>query len=116
MNKRMRELQAAIQAAQEEAKSFMAEDNKDLDKAQAALDKADELQREFDMEKRLFEAEKSKAPGPKDVPAKANGFKAMAKLLARKALNDEEKALISGTDPTARENYLVPEDVKAEIN
>lgn len=116
MNKRMRELQAAIQAAQEEAKSFMAEDNKDLDKAQAALDKADELQREFDMEKRLFEAEKSKAPDPKDVPAKANGFKAMAKLLARKALNDEEKALISGTDATAGENYLVPEDVKAEIN
>ena len=116
MNKRMRELQAAIQAAQEEAKGFMAEDNKDLDKAQAALDRADELQREFAMEKRLFEAEKSKAPDPKDVPAKANGFKAMAKLLARKALNDEEKALISGTDATAGENYLVPEDVKAEIN
>lgn len=118
MNKRMRELQAAILAAHEEAKGFLAEDNKDLDKAQEALDRADELQKEFDMEKKLYEKEKEAAPAePPKEPQKADGFKAMVKVATGRALNDSEKtALISGTSATQGENYLVPEDVKAEIN
>lgn len=116
MNKKMRELQAAILKLHEEAKGYLEGETKDLDKAQEAMDKADELQKEFDIEAKLFEAEKGKAPDPIDLPAEADGFKAMAKLLNRKPLNEKEKALISGTDATAGENNLVPEDVKAEIN
>jgi len=117
MNKKMRELQAAIAAAHAEAKGFMDGENKDLDKAQAALDKADELQKEFDLEKKIYEAEKNRAPAAPPVEEKkADGFKAMGKLLAKKQLTDEEKALISGESATAGENYLVPEDVKATIN
>lgn len=116
MNKKMRELQAAILKLHEEAKGYLEGETKDLDKAQEAMDKADELQKEFDIEAKLFEAEKGKAPDPIDLPTKADGFKAMAKLLNRKPLTDAEKALISGTSATAGENNLVPEDVKAEIN
>lgn len=117
MNKRMRELQAAIQSAMEEAKGFMNGEQKDLDKAQEALDRADELQKEFDIEQKLFEAEKSQAAAqPPAEPQKADGFKAMAKIMRKKSLTDKEKALITGADATAGENYLVPEDVKAEIN
>lgn len=117
MNKRMRELQAAIMAKHEEAKGFMEGETKDLEKAQSALDAAEELQKEYDIEAKLFEAEKNKAAvQPPAEPQKANGFKAMAKLLNRKPLDDAEKALISGTGSAAGENLLVPEDVKAAIN
>lgn len=116
MNKRMREPQAAIAAAHEEAKGFMEGDTKDLDKAQAALDKADELQKEYEIEAKLFAAEKSKAPAEPPADDKADGFKAMAKLANKRTLTDSEKALVSGDNAAAGENYLVPEDVKAEIN
>ena len=117
MNKKMRELQAAIDAAHTEAKGFMEGEAKDLDKAQAALDRADELQKEFAIEEKLFAAEKKNAAAvPPVVEKEADGFKAMAKLLKRQLLDEKEKALISGEAATAGENYLVPEDVKAEIN
>ena len=51
MNKRMRELQAAIDAAHAEAKGYMEGEEKDLDKAQAAMDKAAELKKEYAIEK-----------------------------------------------------------------
>lgn len=117
MNKKMRTLQAAIDAAHAEAKGCMEGEEKDLDKAQAALDKAEELKKEYAIEQKLFEAEKSQAPAePPADPQKADGFKAMAKMVSGKALDEKEKALISGESATAGENYLVPEDVKAEIN
>ena len=116
MNKKMRELQAAIDAAHTEAKSYMEGEAKDLDKAQAALDRADELQKEFAIEEKLFAAEKNQAPVAPVVEKEADGFKAMTKLLKNQLLSEKEKALISGDSATAGENYLVPEDVKAEIN
>lgn len=117
MNKRMRELQAAIQSAMEEAKGFMTGEQKDLDKAQEAIDKAEELQKEFDIEQKLFEAEKGMAPeAPPAEPQKASGFKAMIKMATGRSLTEQEKALITGSDATNGENLLVPEDVKAEIN
>lgn len=116
MNKKMRALQTAIEAAQEEAKGFMTEDNKDIEKAQAALDRAEELQKEFDIEQKLFEMEKNGAPAPEEVPAKADGFKALAKMLRKQNLTDSEKALITGTGAQDGENYLIPEDVKVAIN
>lgn len=117
MNKKMRELQAAIDAAHAEAKGYMEGEAKDLDKAQAALDKADELRKEYEIEAKLFEAEKNSAPAAPPVDdKKADGFVAMTKLLKNQLLNEKEKALISGDSATAGENNLVPEDVKAEIN
>lgn len=116
MNKRMRELQAAIAAKHAEAKGYMDAETKDLEKAEQALAEADQLQKEFDIEAKLFEATKDAAPAepPKDEK-EANGFKAIAKMIKGKMLNDKEKALISGESATAGENYLVPEDVRAAI-
>ena len=116
MNKKMRELQAAIDSAHAEAKGYMEGEEKDLDKAQAAMDKAAELKKEYAIEKQLFEAEKNDAPPAPPVDKKADGFKAMTKLLKNQSLTEQEKALISGESATAGENLLVPEDVKAEIN
>lgn len=116
MNKKMRELQAAIAAKHAEVKGYMDADTKDLEKAEQALAEADQLQKEFDIEAKLFEATKDAAPvePPKDEK-EANGFKAIAKMIKGKMLNDKEKALISGEGATAGENYLVPEDVRAAI-
>lgn len=119
MNKRMRELQAQIVEMKDSFKGYMAEgEGRDLTKAEETLDKIDELQKEYDLEAR------KEAMGKAGVPAaevakdtKVDGFSLIAKLMHRKDLSDVEKtALISGANAANGETYLVPEDVKAEIN
>ena len=119
MNKRMRELQAQMMELTEKAQGFMAEgEGRDLAKAEETLNKIDELQKEYDLEARM--AEKAKAGVPADEiekQTKVDGFQVITKMVNKKALNDTEKAaLISGTNAENGESYLVPEDVKAEIN
>lgn len=120
MTKRMRELQAKMLEKTAAAKALMEGETKDLEKAKSLMDEVDELQKEFDLEARLDKANKADVPTDEPTPAadteKASGFKAMSKLLAKKQLNDKEKALLTGEGAVDGENLLVPEDVKAEIN
>ena len=117
MNKEMRNLQAEINEALAEVKTYKEGEQKDLEKAKEAMTRAEDLQAEYDLEAKLFEAEKKNAPAAPPVEEKkADGFKAMTKLLKKQGLTEQEKALISGEAATAGENLLVPEDVKAEIN
>lgn len=116
MTKQMRELQAKILQKAEEAKGLMEGENKDLDKAAALLDEVDALQKEFDLAERLEKTAKAGVPENTQPAGKASGLKAMIKMLTKKALNDEEKAMISGANATNGENYLIPEDVRAQIN
>ena len=119
MNKRIRELQAKIAAQAEVVKGYTAEgEGRDLDKAEEALNQLDALKRELDIETRAAEAAKAQAPAGDHAPAgKTDGFKMLTKMLNRKPLDETEKtALISGADAVNGENYLVPDDVKAEIN
>ena len=120
MNKKMRELQEQIKQLHDEAQGYMGEENKDLDKAEECYNKADELQKEFDLLARSEKANKAAAqavadsqPAPTD---KADGFKAMAKKLNGQGMDEAEKALISGDNAENGENLLIPEDVKLEIN
>lgn len=119
MTKKMRELQAKMLELKEQAKGFMTDgEGRDLDKAEATLDQLDALQKEYDLEARMEAANKAAVPAEDVAPAgKVDGFKMIAKLMHRKALDDREKtALISGVNSENGESYLVPEDVKAEIN
>lgn len=117
MNKRMRELQAQILQKADEAKGLMEGENKDLEKAEALLNEVDELQKEFDLAERLEKTAKGRIPeGAEKTPGKLSGLKAMVKLLTRKPLDDEEKAMVTGTNAENGENYLIPEDVRAQIN
>lgn len=115
MNKKMRELQAQIKAKTEEAQGFMTA--KDFDAAEKSMDELDALQKEYELEARAFNMQKSEVP---EVPAKtekANGFNIIAKMLSKKALTDTEKsALVTGTNASNGEEYLLPEDIKLEIN
>ncbi len=119
MNKRMRELQAQIMEQKKAFEGFMAEgEGRDLDKAEAALNKLDELQKEYDLEARKYAMEKEEVPA-EDVAkdTKVSGFDIIAKMMHKKALSDKEKsALLSGENAANGETYLIPEDVKTEIN
>ncbi len=119
MNKKMREIQAQILELTETAKSYMAEgEGRDLTKAEETLDKIDALQKEYDLEARMAAKAKAGVPAEEVVKdTKVDGFNLIAKLMHKKGLTDVEKtALISGANSENGETYLVPEDVKAEIN
>lgn len=118
MTKRMRELQAKILEKHTAAKSLMEGEAKDLAGAEKLLNEADELQKEFDLEARLEATKKTQLPDTAEpvVNQKADGFKAMAKMMSGKALDEGEKALITGSNAVNGENYLIPDDVKAAIN
>lgn len=117
MNKKMRELQNLIMQKTKEAQGFMDGEAKDLAKAEALLNEADEFQKEFDLEERMEKMKKSAVPEVIETPAKVDGFKAMMKCFKKGAqLTDEEKALLTGNGAVDGENLLIPEDVKAEIN
>lgn len=117
MNKKMRELQAKMLEKKNLIDGYMAEgEGRDLDKAEAALNEYDQLKKEYDLEARAAQVAKSEVPADEVKTEKASGFKAMVKMLTGKALDEKEKALISGDNAVSGENFLVPEDVKAEIN
>lgn len=118
MTKKMRELQASILQKSKEAKGYLDGETKDIDKATAIMDEIDTMQKELDALTRAEALEKSGVPTDEPTPSekKVSGFKALAKMLRGKALDEAEKALISGTDAASGENYLIPEDVKTAIN
>lgn len=117
MNKRMRELQALISQKSTEAMGYTEGENKDIAKAQTLLGEIKELQKELDTLAELESIKKGAVPTDPVPTEKANGFTMLAKMLHRKALNETEKtALVSGTNSANGETYLVPDDVKAEIN
>lgn len=119
MNKRMRELQAQMAKLNEEAKGYLVEgENYDLTKAEETLNKIDELQKEYDLQERIDAKGKSEVPVEEvEKTAKVDGFALIGKLLGRKSMDEREKAaLVTGTSSQNGETYLVPEDVRAEIN
>ena len=69
MNKKMRELLNKIAQKIMMAKNFMEDgENKDLEKATALMDEADELQKEYDLEARMYATEKEEnTPSEEEV-------------------------------------------------
>ena len=117
MNKRMRELQTEIMTKVTTAKSLSEGEAKDLTQAEALLDEADALKKEFDAIARVEKLEKLAVLDTSFAEKSSSGFEMLSKVISGKSLNDTEKAaLITGTDAVNGENYLIPEDVRLEIN
>lgn len=117
MNKRMREIQAEILKKNAAVDSYLTTgEGRDLDKAEATLNEIDALQKEYDLEERRENLKKAEVPKEYKPAGEADGFKALAKVIAGKPLEADEKALISGEDAASGENYLIPEDVRVGIN
>ena len=119
MNKKMREIKAQIEAKTNIVKGYMAEETKDIEKAGVVMNEIETLQKEFEIEEKLFKAEmddveENANEKVEEKSKKASGFMAIAKMLLKRNLDDNEKALIVGG--ANGENNLIPEDVKLEIN
>ena len=121
MNKKMRELLAKIQAKTSEAKSFMDGENKDVEKANALMDEVDALQKEYETEKRLFEAEKLAGVQATTTPVEDKAqVKEVVKVDALTKFGQDAKAgfkldksMNEGTG--ADGGYAVPEDIVTRI-
>ena len=114
MNKKMREILAKINSLTAQAREK--QNSGDTAGATEILSQIDELKSEYEVEKRLYEAERDEIPAePQPKDTKANGFVAMVKAALRRPLSAAENALISGTGAESGENFLVPEDVDTTI-
>ena len=130
MNKKMREIYAKMQAKLAELKNF---GDEDTEKAATALDELDNLQKQYELEERKYNAEKAFAgknfSSTEEIEEKADnatGFGVLSKMLRGQPLSDDElklvtpqneiqKALISGANAANGENFLVPADVRTAI-
>ena len=117
MNKKMREILAQIQAKTEEAKSLMDGENKDIEKANALLDEVDALQKEFETEKRIYDAKTMVGAqgATTQVEAKGQEVKEESKIakFAKAVRQFIKKGLVEGVDEDG--GYTVPEDVSTRI-
>lgn len=124
MNKRMRELLTQIQEKTLQAKAFMDGENKDVAKANEIMDQVDALQKELEMEKKIFEAEKMASAESSVTPVvgvEAPETEKEADQVANfaKAVRNIVKGVPAGTGLAEgvgeRGGYTVPEDVSTRI-
>lgn len=119
MNKKMRELLQRMQEKKNQAKAFMVDgEGRDIEKATALMDEVDQLQKEFEAEKRMFEMDKSEntptdkelddKKDKKDKEVKTNTFLKSVRAGLPKATSQTE-----GVD--ADGGYIVPEDISTQI-
>lgn len=97
MNKKMREIFAKIEAKTAEAKSYMDGENKDLDKANAALDEVAELKKEYALEERLYTEEK-------------NAHAPTENAVATKTAEKNKDAVIAAFGKAAKNHFRVNKD------
>lgn len=116
MNKKMRELLTQMEGKTKKAKGFMAEgENKDVAKATELLSEVDELTKEFEAEKKLFELEKSAAaPTEKQLEGKkeVDAVKEFADAARKGFAIDKSMSAGSSVDG----GYTIPEDIQTRIN
>lgn len=116
MNEKMKKLLAQIDAKRAMAKSFLDGEEKDVSKATSLLDEADDLVKEYEAEKRLFESQKeevAKTAIPQiEAKKDADGYDAAAKSLASAARRG-----FKGLSEGAPENggYTVPEAIETKV-
>lgn len=120
MNKKLRELLNAINEKTIQAKFFMEEENKDLDKASALLDEVDALKKEYDAEERLFNLSKQDN-APSEEEMKAAKIEKTEKSAIEKFAEDARngftvKAGKLAEGVPADGGYVVPEDIQTKIN
>lgn len=113
MNKKMRELLAKIKEKNSQARNFQNEGK--FAEAKQLIDEIKDLQTSYENEKALFEMERDNVPEEPKNKTTANGFSVMAKIALRKKLTEAENALVTGTNGTDGENFLIPEDVDTTI-
>ncbi|MBC5996372.1 phage major capsid protein [Romboutsia hominis] len=118
MNKKMREIFAKIEQKEAMAKGFMEDgENKDLAKADTLWKEVEELKKEFDLAKKMYESEKEKNTPTDDDLEKVKSDKNKEDELKNftKALRSfiTGKGLVESVD--ANGGYTVPVDVSTKV-
>ena len=115
MNKKMREILAQIKAKTEEAQRLTTGETKDLDAATKLMDEVAELQKEFDIEKRIVEAG---ATGVPTTPVESEQEKTAEPVDSIKALADAARSGFKNLNEStgADGGYTVPEDILTTIH
>lgn len=115
MNKKMRELLNKIAQKRMMARDFMDGENKDLEKAAALMDEADELQKEYDLEARMYAAEKEDNTPTDEEVAKEKANKQEKNVIKEvaDAIRRVAKTLNEGTGTEG--GYTVPADIVTKI-
>ena len=112
----MRELLAQMQAKSELAKGYLDGENKDVEKANAIMDEVDALQKEYETEKRIFEAQKANgiqdATPHVEVKEEKEQEDEVAKF-AKAVRTFIRKGLVEGVGEDG--GYTVPEDVSTKV-
>lgn len=128
MNKKLREILAKMEQKHELAKGYMEGegDAKDVNKAEALMLEVSALQKEYEVEMAIYNADK-KFNEPSDdqvddaTKAKkddvADGFVIIAKMLSGRKLSEIEKSALLATTTTGvnGEENLLPKDVQLAI-
>lgn len=121
MNKKMRELLNKIAQKRMMAKGFMEDgENKDLEKAAALMDEADELQKEYDLEARMYAAEKAEnTPSEEEVAEKKEKEKeeTVTAKFAKGVRAIITKDFTAGNSEgiSANGGYTVPEEIETKV-
>ena len=119
MSKKLREIQASILEKNARMQEYINDDNIDESVLKGMIEDIESLKSKM----KLFEkaeniiCEKAADAIPEfSSKEKISGFSVISKMLKHQSLGYDEKALVTGTNATNGEDYLVPEDVKTEIN
>lgn len=122
MNKKMREILAQIDAKTKEAKSFMKGETKDVAKANEIMNGVDTLRAEYEAEKRIFEAEKTRGTdGAPEDPAhvgETNKDLTGEVILAKEVRSIMTKVVDKDLQESVEADggYTVPEDIQTAVN
>ena len=124
LNKKMREI-----LEKQKGLVALAAAETDLEKAAEMMDQCDELQKQLELEQRMLAYAQSEVPEEPEAPGKKelSGFEVLAKLFRGEPWSAEEKAMVevrsdikkalqTGQNSANGENYLIPEDIRTEIN
>ena len=126
MNKKMREILTKIQDKTAEAKALNEGENKDIEKASALMDEVDSLQKEFDLEKKIFEVEKATGAQSATSAVKDPIKEDKEEITSENMVAKQVRAILNpkkfGTDKSLIESvdadggYTVPEDIQTTVN
>ncbi len=117
LNKKMRQLKEKMNEKTAEAKALLSADSNDVDGANALLDEVEQLEKEFNTEKRLLEIEQKNAEQGAskqlEVKQKADSVEKFAEVIRGLVRKDPVTAMTEGVN--ANGGYTVPEDIRYEI-
>lgn len=117
LNKKMRQLKEKMNEKTAEAKALLSADSNDVDGANKLLDEVEQLEKEFNTEKRLLEIEQKNAEQGAskqgDVQAKRDSVEKFAEVIRGLVRKDPVTAMTEGVNNNG--GYTVPVDISTEI-